>query len=46
MDPALPLFGVAPDSGRIDPSDAALVDVIHTAGDTLGFMEPRGHIDF
>ncbi len=27
LDPALPLFGSAPDSDRIDPSDANFVDV-------------------
>jgi len=51
LDPALPLFGAADDSGRIDPSDAAFVDVIHSAGGTLldgglSFREPRGHVDF
>lgn len=50
-DPALPLFGAADDTGRIDPTDAAFVDVIHTAGGTLldgglAFREPRGHVDF
>jgi len=50
-DPALPLFGSAPDSGRIDPTDAVFVDVIHTAGGFLwegglAFIEPRGDVDF
>jgi len=30
LDPALPLFGEATDEGRIDPTDADFVDVIHT----------------
>jgi len=50
-DPALPRFGAAPDEGRLDPTDAAFVDVIHTASGTLAegelaFLEPRGHVDF
>jgi hypothetical protein len=51
LDPALPRFGAVDDSGRIDPSDAAFVDIIHTAAGTLldgglAFTEPRGHADF
>jgi len=51
LDPALPLFGEKPDSDRIDPSDAAFVDVIHVAGGNileggLAFTDPRGHADF
>jgi len=51
LDPALPLFGVKPDSERLDPSDAVFVNVIHTAMGTLldgglAFTEPRGHVDF
>jgi len=51
LDPALPLFGAEDDSGRIDPTDAVFVDVIHTAGGGLlegglAFREPRGHSDF
>ncbi|CAL8131410.1 unnamed protein product [Orchesella dallaii] len=48
---ALPLFGVKPDSERIDPEDAQFVNVIHTSMGTLldgglAFTEPRGHVDF
>jgi hypothetical protein len=51
LDPALPLFGVKGDEDRIDPTDAAFVDVIHTAGGSileggLAFKDPRGHVDF
>jgi len=53
LDPALPLFGhgQTDDSGRIDPTDAVFVDVIHSAGGTLldgglAFREARGHADF
>jgi len=51
LDPALPLFGVEPDSGRLDPTDGDFVDVIHSAAGTLlesglAFTEPRGHVDF
>ncbi|CAG7728321.1 unnamed protein product [Allacma fusca] len=51
LDPALPLFGDVDDSKRLAPSDAAFVDVIHTAGGTmlhggLAFISPRGHADF
>jgi len=51
IDPALPLFGVEPESGRFDPSDADFVDVVHTAGGTLwdgglAFTDPIGDIDF
>ncbi|OXA57954.1 pancreatic lipase-related protein 2 [Folsomia candida] len=46
MDPALPLFGERPDSERIDPTDATFVDVIHTAGGGLAFLEARGDVDF
>lgn len=56
LDPALPLFDGVTDDYRIDPSDAAFVDVIHTAGGSftsspservsLAFMDPRGDADF
>jgi hypothetical protein len=50
FDPALPRFGDAPDSNRLDRTDADFVDVIHTnagplmTGD-LGMREPCGHFD-
>uniref|UniRef100_A0A8D8LSJ2 Inactive pancreatic lipase-related protein 1 n=1 Tax=Cacopsylla melanoneura TaxID=428564 RepID=A0A8D8LSJ2_9HEMI len=45
LDPALPLFSSDP-NGRLDPTDAEFVDVIHTCGGYLGFFEPCGHADF
>jgi hypothetical protein len=30
----------------LDPSDARLVEVVHTSGGYLGFGEPLGHRDF
>ncbi|XP_040168742.1 pancreatic lipase-related protein 2-like [Anopheles arabiensis] len=45
LDPALPFFaGDAPD--RIMASDADYVEIIHTNGGVLGFMEPIGDADF
>jgi len=46
LDPARPLFDVADDADRLDPSDADFVDVIHTAGLTLAFLDPIGDADF
>jgi len=46
LDPARPLLDVAPDSDRLDPTDAEFVDVIHTAGATLAFLNPVGDVDF
>jgi hypothetical protein len=55
-DPAGPLFLVDIDRNRpfshshpdwrLDRTDAARVDVIHTDGDSLGTMVPLGHTDF
>ncbi|XP_049296733.1 pancreatic lipase-related protein 2-like [Anopheles funestus] len=45
LDPALPFFaGNAPD--RIMASDADYVEIIHTNGGVLGFMDPIGDADF
>lgn len=45
LDPALPFFaGNAPD--RIRSTDADYVEIIHTNGGVLGFMEPIGDADF
>ncbi|XP_053679847.1 pancreatic lipase-related protein 2-like [Anopheles nili] len=45
LDPALPFFaGNAPD--RIMASDAEYVEIIHTNGGVLGFMDPIGDADF
>ncbi|CAG6018202.1 unnamed protein product [Menidia menidia] len=52
LDPAEPYFQGTDASVRLDPGDAALVDVIHTDGRPfqsklgLGVTEPVGHIDF
>lgn len=46
LDPARPLFDVANLTDRVDPSDAEFVEVIHTAGLTLAFLDPQGHCDF
>ncbi|CAG7733235.1 unnamed protein product, partial [Allacma fusca] len=51
LDPALPLFDIAPDDSRVDPSDAQFVDVVHAAGgylweNGLAFFTPRGDVDF
>ncbi|XP_051156085.1 inactive pancreatic lipase-related protein 1-like isoform X2 [Leptopilina boulardi] len=47
LDPALPGFHIfATEKERLDPSDANFVDVIHSCGGVLGFLQPLGHIDF
>ncbi|XP_063750619.1 lipase member H-like isoform X1 [Eleginops maclovinus] len=46
LDPAGPQFTGNPPEGRLDPTDAQFVDVLHTDIDALGFREPLGHIDF
>lgn len=46
LDPAEPFFQFMPPSVRLDPSDALLVDVIHTDADSifnLGAGEWRNH---
>ncbi|CAK1582963.1 unnamed protein product [Parnassius mnemosyne] len=46
LDPAGPCFSnISPDN-RLDRSDAAYVDVIHTNAGILGLKEPVGHKDF
>lgn len=45
LDPALPLFSSDP-VGRLDPTDAAFVDIIHTCAGYLGYSQPCGHVDF
>ncbi|XP_034247795.1 lipase member H-like [Thrips palmi] len=45
LDPAMPLFfDSSPD--RLRPTDADLVDVIHTSAGRLGYRDPTGHVDF
>lgn len=51
LDPAEPYFQGLPSFVRLDPSDAKLVDVIHTDGKSIfllgyGMSTPCGHIDF
>ncbi|KAG0719866.1 Pancreatic triacylglycerol lipase [Chionoecetes opilio] len=53
LDPAEPFFQFMPPAVRLDPSDALLVDVIHTDADSIfnfgagfGMRQPVGHIDF
>lgn len=46
LDPAGPLFEGRDPVQRLDPSDAAFVDVVHTDGGQLGYMAPLGHADF
>ncbi|XP_022166001.1 lipase member H-B-like [Myzus persicae] len=47
LDPASPGFENIPiQKERLSKDDAEFVDVIHTAGGTLGFMDSMGHVDF
>nr|XP_023029989.1 pancreatic triacylglycerol lipase-like [Leptinotarsa decemlineata] len=51
LDPAEPYFQGMPPQVRLDPSDAELVDVIHTDGKGIiflgyGMSQPCGHLDF
>ncbi|KAL0276804.1 UNVERIFIED_CONTAM: hypothetical protein PYX00_004295 [Menopon gallinae] len=51
LDPAEPYFQEMPPMVRLDPTDANLVDVIHTDGKSIlllgyGMSAPCGHIDF
>ncbi|XP_051871220.1 lipase member H-like [Pristis pectinata] len=46
LDPAGPLFTGKGVNDRLDPSDAQLVDVLHTDIDALGYREFLGHIDY
>ncbi|XP_054922869.2 pancreatic triacylglycerol lipase-like [Dermacentor andersoni] len=51
LDPAAPLFEGYDHTSRLDPTDAKLVDVIHSNGDSflrggLGAFEPLGHVDY
>ncbi|KAF2900075.1 hypothetical protein ILUMI_06111 [Ignelater luminosus] len=46
LDPAGPLYQGLDKSRRLDESDAAFVDVIHTNGGYLGYNGPCGTVDF
>ncbi|XP_011648264.1 pancreatic triacylglycerol lipase isoform X2 [Pogonomyrmex barbatus] len=47
LDPALPGFHMlASEKTRLDPTDAVFVDVIHSCGGVLGFLQPLGKADF
>ena len=47
LDPALPGFHLLQtDKGRLSPDDAKFVDIIHSCGGVLGYMQPLGQIDF
>ncbi|EDW11506.1 pancreatic lipase-related protein 2 [Drosophila mojavensis] len=46
LDPAMPLFITAGLNDKLDPSDAAFVDVIHTNALVQGKLERCGHADF
>ncbi|XP_018398479.1 PREDICTED: pancreatic triacylglycerol lipase-like [Cyphomyrmex costatus] len=46
LDPALPGFRVEGPGLRISNEDANYVEIIHTNGGVLGFLEPIGNIDF
>lgn len=47
LDPALPGFHVLESNeGRLDASDAQFVDVIHSCGGILGYLNPLGTVDF
>ncbi|KAJ4450311.1 hypothetical protein ANN_01731, partial [Periplaneta americana] len=51
LDPAEPYFQGMPSFVRLDPTDARLVDVIHTDGKSIfllgyGMRQPCGHVDF
>lgn len=46
LDPALPGFSHGFKVDRLLPSDADFVDIIHTSGGVLGFLDNLGHADF
>ncbi|KYN00822.1 Pancreatic triacylglycerol lipase [Cyphomyrmex costatus] len=47
LDPALPGFHIlASEKTRLDPTDAVFVDVIHSCGGVLGYLQPLGKADF
>ena len=46
LDPAGVFFEDAPESEKLNPEDASVVEVIHTSGGRIGYKEPCGTIDF
>lgn len=46
LDPAGPLFSINSPDARVAPTDGVYVEVIHTNGGNLGFLEPIGQADF
>ncbi|KAK7130740.1 hypothetical protein R3I94_016025 [Phoxinus phoxinus] len=46
LDPAGPEFNGRPPSERLDPTDAQLVEALHTDMDALGYRNLLGHIDY
>jgi len=51
LDPALPFFELADETGRIDKSDAEFVDIVHVNSGwlwegCLSFVKQLGHVDF
>lgn len=46
LDPAGPMFYNRWPDDRLDKDDAYYVEVMHTNGGTLGFMDPIGYSDF
>ena len=46
LDPAKWNFKDKPINERLNSDDALFVDVIHTDGGSVAFLEPQGHVDF
>lgn len=47
LDPALPgIHLLTSNKTRLDSTDALFVDIIHSCGGLLGFLQPLGIVDF
>ncbi|KAK0094962.1 hypothetical protein PV326_009557 [Microctonus aethiopoides] len=49
LDPASPCYGIPllkSEDGRLDPTDAKFVDIIHTDKEGYGIRQISGHVDF
>lgn len=46
LDPAGVLFVLRPEAKRLNPTDAKVVQVVHTDGGKIGITQPCGTIDF